>query len=176
MTDCPFPQPPGSINGTAFGPQPLPFPDRTLEQLQGVNRLDGEIIVQLAGTQCLQGVSFNVLLARLMMTYPASDWTAQLLQERLTIGRKRGRFCLAATNTWVLNNMMVQNNYVNQKFQGLVTSIDRVPIFNTVVQTIHNGVFDGARNAPLCDIPRLLENIPGNVLQELQVLYGTGRI
>lgn len=141
---CPVPKPIGSDGGTFFGPDaPLPFPDRPLALLFGNNRLDGEIIVQLSGTRCLNGLSFETLLDRLQNAYPESMWTPALLQQRLTLGRRQGRFCLAATNSWVLRDDMVIVNYNNQKFQGLVDDIMRVPICQTTVSSLDNGTYSG---------------------------------
>ncbi len=161
---CPIPQPPGSANGTAFGPnQPLPFPDRSLDQLTGIHRLDGEIVVQLAGTQCLSGLSEADLLSRLQSAYPESAWNMALLSARLTAGRRQGRFCQAGNSLWVLRNDMVHVNAANQIFQGLVPSIDRVPICQTTVSGVVSGAYRG--DLPLCGqstcgVPQVLSLIP----------------
>lgn len=171
-TVCPIPIPIGSDGGTAQGRnQPLPFPDRTLNELFGNDRLDGEIIVQLSGTRCLHGVTFDTLLSNLENNYPESAWTSNLLQQRLTLGRKQGRFCLAGNQSWVLRSNMVTLNYVNQKFQGLTKTISRVPIFQTTVVSLNNSTYEGnlpVSGSAVCGVPQLTGLIPASVLQNLR--------
>ncbi len=175
-TTCPIPIPFGSDGGTFAGPnQPLPFPDRTLDQLFGNNRLDGEIIITISGTSCLNGVPFDTLLDRLQNAYVESMWTSTLLQQRLALGRRQGRFCLAGNNTWVLRDDMVKVNYNNQKFQGLTTAIESIPIFQTTVVSLDNGTYSG--NLPICGnvfcgIPQLTGLLPPAVLQNLRTRFG----
>lgn len=175
-TTCPIFQPPGASNGTYYGTnQPLPFPDRTLNELSGNDRLDGEIIVELSGTSCLNGLPFDTLLSRLQNDYPDSMWTPSLLQQQLKLGRRQGRFCLAGNNTWVLRSDMVTINYNNQKFQGLTKSIIGIPIFQTTVVGNINGTYDGdepSNGNVLCGIPRLTGLIPPNVLRALKIQLG----
>lgn len=176
VTPCPIPLPPGSDGGTFFGPnQPLPFPDRTLAELFGDDRLDGEIIVVLQNTKCLNGMPFDTLLDNLQSRFPGSFWTQSLLQSRLTEGRRRGRFCLAGNNTWVLRSDMVNVNYNNQKFQGLTKNIDRVPITQTTVVSVHDAAYKG--NLPvcgsgICGVPQLTNLIPPQVLRNLRNRFG----
>ena len=176
FTTCPVKIPIGSDGGTFFGTnQPLPFPDKTLGQLSGDDRLDGEIIVELAGTSCLNGLSFDTLLSRLQNDYPNSMWTAPLLQRRLNLGRRQGRFCRSANNTWVLRGDMVIINYNNQKFQGLTKSIESIPIFQTTVTGVVSGAYQGnepSGNNILCGLPLLTGLIPPNVLETLRIQGG----
>ena len=173
---CPVPMPIGSDGGSFFGSNPpLPFPDRELSQLSGNDLLDGQIITELAGTRCLSGISFDTLLDRLQNDYPQSMWTSALLQQRLTLGRRQGRFCLAANNTWVLRDDMVKVNYNNQKFQGLTSDIMRVPICQTTVADTFSGVYQG--NLPncgnvFCGIPQLTGLLPPGVLANLRARFG----
>lgn len=173
---CPIPLPPGSDGGSFFGTNPpLPFPDRELSQLSGNDLLDGQIIVELSNTRCLSGLSFETLLDRLENNYSESFWTSALLQQRLTLGRRQGRFCLAANNSWVLRNDMVTLNYNNQKFQGLTSNIVRVPIFQTTVADTFSGVYQG--NLPICGnavcgVPQLIGLLPPGELANLRARFG----
>ncbi len=173
---CPIQIPIGSNGGSFFGTNPgLPFPDRELSQLSGNDLLDGQIIVELSATRCLSGLSFDTLLDRLENNYPESLWTSALLQQRLTLGRRQGRFCLAGNNTWVLRNDMVTLNYNNQKFQGLTSNIVRVPICQTTVADTFTGVYQG--NLPICGnavcgVPQLTGLLPPNVLANLRARFG----
>lgn len=173
---CPIPQPPGADGGTFFGMnQGLPFPDKELSQLSGNDLLDGQIITELAGTRCLNGLSFDTLLDRLQNDYPQSMWTSALLQQRLNLGRRQGRFCLAANNTWVLRDDMVKVNYNNQKFQGLTSDIMRVPICQTTVTNTFTGAYEGnlpACNGILCGVPQLTGLLPPGVLANLRARFG----
>ena len=169
---CPIPLPSGIDGGTVFGRnRPLPFPDLTLGQLSGVDLLDGQIIIQLQNTRCTRGISQSALLRLLQNTYPQTNWNSNLLQRRLLIGKRRGRFCQAGNSLWVLRSDMVHVNYQNQKFQGLTSSIERIPIRQTAVAKTFTGVYDG--NLPdcrsiLCGVPRITTLIPQPILDELE--------
>ncbi len=94
-----------------------------------------------------------------------------MLQRRLLIGKRRGRFCQAGNMLWVLRTDMVQVNYQNQKFQGLASSIARVPICQTTVAKTFTGVYDGnlpAFRSVLCGVPRITTLIPEPILEELE--------
>jgi len=144
---CPIPLPPGSANGTFFGPnRPSLFP--TLDDLSGNDLLDGQIITELRNTQCTNGISFDSLLASLQTNYPESDWTDTLLSGRLSLGRKRGRFCLANNGTYVIRKNMVQLDFKNIKFQGLSNLIIKVYDNRTTVADNHGGVYKGF--LPIC--------------------------
>ena len=146
---CPIPRPVGQINGSFFGNHPpVPLPDFTLADFTGNNLLDGQIVVQLANTRCLSGLTFTQLLGRLQSNYPNQNWTSQLLNERLTQGIRRGRVCLSAANTYVLKKNMVQLNYNNQKFQNLADQIIKEPICQTTVTSNYIGTYEG--NLPIC--------------------------
>ena len=172
---CPVPAQPGSVDGTAFGPDPgLPFPDRTLSQLSGDDQLDGQIIVQLDGTRCLNGINNQTLLGRLQNTYPESMWTQTLLNKRLTAGRRQGRFCQAANNTWVLRDDMVIINYINQKFQGLSNQIIQVPVQQTTVAGSESGAYSGDLPCPgsaFSGFPQVTALLPARVLANLRAEF-----
>jgi hypothetical protein len=90
-------------------------------------------------------------------------------------GRRQGRFCLAGTNSWVLRNDMVKVNYTNQKYQGLVNSIDRVPIRQTTIASQDNGVYQGnlaACGSLLCGLPQLTGLLPPGVVANLRARFG----
>jgi hypothetical protein len=175
-TPCPIPQPAGALDGTFFGPnQPLPIPDLMLNELFGTARLDGETIVELQNTRCLNGLPFETLLDRLQRKYPASVWTSTRLTQRLNMGRRQGRFCHAGNGTWVLRDDMVKVNHCNQRYQGLTSAITRVPIQQTTVTSVSNGTYSG--NLPACGngtcgIPRLTALIPPVVLRNLRNRFG----
>ena len=143
---CPIPPPVGSVDGTAQGSilRPIRFPgDLRLNQLTGNDYLDGQIIIQLAGTMCQNGLSVDVLLSRLQAADPDTDWTMALLESRLRVGAREGRFCQNANGTWVLNDNMVQLNVYNRKFQGLTTAITPYRIFQTTVAGDATGTYSG---------------------------------
>lgn len=174
-TPCPIPQPPGSVNGSYYGNNPpVPSPDYSLDDLFGNDLLDGQIIIQLSGTYCLHGSSFDTLLDRLQAAYPDSLWDATLLQRRLLAGKRAGRFCLAGNNTWVVNNNMVSLNFYNQRFQNLIEQITKIPTCQTTIATTFNGVYRGDQprcGELTCGLPPLLGLIPLGIRQALIYQY-----
>lgn len=136
--------PTGVVNGYHIGQGPSVF--KRLVDLSGTQRLDGEIIVQLDGTNCMNGKSFDELLALLDTNYPASGWSAPLLNKRLQIGIIEGRECQAANGTYVLNPQMVSASYPNHVYQGLSSSIIKEYPRTTTDITHFNGVTVGGNN------------------------------
>jgi hypothetical protein len=148
---CPIPLPVGSVDGTAQGNilRPIRFPgDLRLDELTGNDFLDGQIIIQLSGTMCLNGLSVDVLLSRLQAADPDTGWTMELLASRLRVGAREGRFCQNVNRTWVLNDNMVKLNVYNRKFQGLTTAITPYRIFQTTVSGVATGAYIGDECGP----------------------------
>lgn len=123
--------PPTFPNFLTASPFPLPanaFSRTTL--------LDAQIIQTLSGTSCTNGLTQATLLARLQANFPNSGWTANELAQRLQVGRRRGRFCLNANQTYVLNNNMIAVNPSNRVFQSLASQIKQFNLQRTSIEGI----------------------------------------
>jgi hypothetical protein len=123
--------PPKFPNFLTASPFPLPanaFSRNTL--------LDAQIIQTLSGTSCSFGLTQQMLLNRLQTNFPNSDWTAEELSQRLQIGRRRGRFCLNANQTYVINDNMIALNPSNRVFQSLASQIQPFNLQQTVIEGI----------------------------------------
>ncbi len=135
--------PPGAQNasGVVVGP---PAPPLTMTQ-----ELDAEIIQVLDGTGncpgCIGGLTQDELLVRLQAEFPVSNWDEELLQRRLRLGLREGRFCRTSNTRFGMRQDMVIVNNTNAVFIPFSNNIT-VPHAMLGTQASVNFVFDG--NSP----------------------------
>ncbi len=135
--------PPGLQNasGVVLGPPPAPL---TMTQ-----ELDAEIIEVLDGTGncpgCIGGLTQDELLVRLQAEFPGSSWDETLLQRRLRVGLREGRFCRTSNTRFGMRQDMVIVNNLNSVFIPFSNNII-VPPGMLGLQASVDFVFDG--NSP----------------------------
>lgn len=119
-------------SGIVLDPEPAPL---TITQ-----EWDSEIIQVLDGTGscpgCIGGLTYNELLSRLQTAFPMTGWNTQiqlpfrrgetttLLEIRLRIGLREGRFCRTSATRYGINRNMVIVNPGNAVF---------IPFSNNIV-------------------------------------------
>ena len=132
--------PPGVqfASGVVVGRLPPPL---TMTQ-----ELDAEIIQVLDGTGncpgCLGGLTEDELLVRLQAEFPVSNWDAALLQRRLRVGLRQGRFCRTSNTRYGMRRDMVIVNNANAVFIPFSNNIT-VPHAMLGLQASVDFVFDG---------------------------------
>jgi hypothetical protein len=141
---CPIPLPPGSINGTAFGPQDCITIEEILSELSPIQQIDGRIIIVMQETTIGNGMTPDAILTALETRFPnTNDWTIELVTSRLLVGKRAGRFQLNRFGVWYILSNMAQLNVVNNVFTFLVPTLLRNPSCITSVSTTFNGYFSG---------------------------------
>jgi len=86
--------------------------------------------IEIVSILCRGGVAFSGLLSALQNLYPATNWTANLLETRLRQGKRRGLFLPIGSNPagpvegWALQpNANFLNYTVNQIYEPFCSQI-----------------------------------------------------
>lgn len=147
----PVPLPPGSVDGTYFGPQNRPTVNQKIKKLPTVaQRYDAKIIVVMKNTNLTNSMSVSAIFTKLQEQFPNTPWTLELLNYRLNLGLREARFQKNRKNLWSIINKMAYYNYPNHVFATIVSTVEPLPCQTTSTVSVYNGYYGGYLSSLPC--------------------------